>query len=83
VVGEVPASQWDVQTRKEIKADLEKAGAKGISFQVQVVRQHQSQIPKDMVEDDDSIIEMYVKDNIEGWGLNHDELTRIGLELFK
>jgi len=84
VVGEIPASQWDVQTRREIKTKLEKAGAKGISFQVQVSKQRQVQIPADKVDDDESIIKLYVDQNdAEGAGLDKSELVRIGLGLFK
>lgn len=83
VVGDVPASQWDPKIKKEIKEKLEKEGAKGVSFQVNVIRQHQSQIPPEMVEDDDSIINLYVKNNIGESELNLDELVRVGLEIFK
>lgn len=83
VVGDVSTSQWDPKIKKEIKEKLEKEVAKGVSFQVNVIRQHQSQIPPEMVEDDDSIINLYVQNNVEGSGLNIEELNRIGLELFK
>jgi len=84
VVGEVPASQWDTQTRREIKEELEKAGAKGISFRVEIIKQRQTQIPADKIEDDESIIRIYVDQNdIEGTGLDKNEILRIGLDLFK
>ena len=84
VVGEVPSSQWDTQIRKEIKEELEKAGAKGISFQVQVVKQRQTQIPADKVDDDESIIRIYVDQNdLEGNGLDKNEMLEIGLSLFE
>ena len=83
VAGEVPASQWDIQTRREMKEKLEKLGAKGISFQVQTIKQRQVQIPNDKIEDDPYIIESFVKNNIEKTQLNKEELLRVGMELFK
>jgi hypothetical protein len=83
VVGDVPASQWDPKIKADIRSKLQSAGARGISFQVQVIKQHQAQIPTDIVEDDDSIINLYVKENSEGTGLDLEALTRIGLELFR
>jgi DNA repair exonuclease SbcCD nuclease subunit len=83
VVGEVPASQWDIQTRKEIKADLEKAGAKGISFQVQVIKQRQTQIPADKIDDDESIIRLFVDNNFGDSKLDNGEILKVGLDLFK
>lgn len=83
IIGDVPASQWDPNFKRDIRSKLEGAGARGISFQIQVIKQHQAQIPPDMVEDNDSIINLYVQDNVEGSKLNQDELIRVGLEIFK
>ena len=83
VVGDVPTSQWGPEIKNDIRFKLQGAGARGISFQVNIIRHHQSQIPPEMVEDDDSIINLYVQNNIEGSGLNQVDLIRVGIELFK
>jgi hypothetical protein len=82
VVGDVPTSQWDPNIKKDIRSKLEAAGVRGVSFQVNVIRQHQSQIPPEMVEDDDSIINLYVQNNGSESGLSWEELLRVGRELF-
>ena len=82
VVGDIPASQWSPEIKNDIRSKLQSVGVRGISFQINVIRQHQSQIPSDMVEDDDSIINLYVQDNSEGSGLVPEELIRVGLEIF-
>jgi DNA repair exonuclease SbcCD nuclease subunit len=83
VVGEIEASQWDLQTRKEVKAMLERAGAKGVSFQVQIVKQRQAQIPADKVDDDKSIIRLFVDNNFNDSNLDKNEILKIGIELFE
>ena len=82
VVGEVDASQWDVQARKEVKNELEKLGAKGISFQVQIIKHRQVQIPTDKIEDDQAIIKLFVENNFGKSQLNKEELLKVGMDLF-
>lgn len=82
VVGEVDASQWDVQARKEVKNELEKLGAKGISFQVQIIKHRQAQIPADKIEDDQAIIKLFVENNFGKSQLNKEELLKVGMDLF-
>ena len=83
VVGDVPTSQWGPEIKNDIRFKLQGAGARGISFQVQIVKQRQSQIPENIIEDDDSIINLYVQNNSEGTDLNIDDLIRTGIEIFK
>ena len=81
-MGEVDASQWDVQARKEVKNELEKLGAKGISFQVQIIKYRQVQIPTDKIEDDQAIIRLFVENNFGKSQLNKEELLKVGMDLF-
>jgi hypothetical protein len=83
IKGEVSQSLWDNRTRKEIYDRLIREGAKGVSFQIQVVKQRQTQIPENKIDDDESVIELYTDKNHENLGLDRQEMLRIGLELFR
>jgi DNA repair exonuclease SbcCD nuclease subunit len=82
LAGEVQASQWDVRTRRELKEELEELGAKGVSIQVQIIKHRQVAIPPDKIEDDESIIRLFTKDNNKNSNLEEEELIRMGMNLF-
>ena len=83
ITGEADASTWCSKNKQGIREQLEKVGAKGVSFQVQIIRQHQTNITTEMLGNDDQIITEYVQDNNGESQISSEELVRIGLDLLK
>lgn len=82
ITGEVEIQDWTPARKKLIKDMAEKAGVLGVSLKVTVKRPHQSKIPENKIEDDDSIIRLYVDENFKEADIDQEKLFKIGVETF-
>jgi hypothetical protein len=80
IIGEVEPQNWTPEIKKAMREEVEKLGAKAVTFQVMVKKTHQVSIPKNKIDDDDAIISLYVEENNQT--LDKERLLQIGLEIF-
>lgn len=75
---------WTDEVKKEWKEYLYARGAKGVSFQIEIIKPNKLSISeKGLEQDDNVIIKKYVEEMGEGINLNKEKLTEIGLNLLE
>ncbi len=85
LIGEInPAIDiWDSKIKSSIRKKLENGGAKGVTFDVDIIRPEKQEIPQEKIEDDKYVIETYLRKVHLSSGLNLDRLIKMGIDIFE
>lgn len=81
IVGEVLPEDIDQKSKKVIKENFEKFGAKAVIFNVKIKHPTQSEISETSIENDDEIIKDYAEKN-QG-NLDMEKLIQVGMDIFR
>jgi DNA repair exonuclease SbcCD nuclease subunit len=82
IIGDVFKEDYDSESKKVLKSNLEKMGAKVVIFQVRIQKQSQIEIPEENVSNDLEIIRNYAQKNVME-GLDLSELIKKGQIIYE